>query len=313
MIFPRPRILVSRCLGFDACRYNGERLHHVLTDQLLPFADVVTVCPEVDMGMTVPRDPIRVIEKERTLRLIQPSTGKDYTATMTTFSTTFLDDCGPLDGAILKSRSPSCGVSDTKYFSHESDTASQRRGAGLFARAFKDRFPILPVEDDQQLLKHRRQDQLLTAVYIWADFRTTVLPEPRENLVQFHTRNKFLFMARHQSILKTMDRLVADYTGEVNDLERYQKLLATLLSKAPRIGNQVKVLRYFFGRIAKVLTPKERIQFNHSLYEFHAGRGSVHPMRKMLETWSRNSDESDLQFRRFFEPYPPQLNPWNPS
>ncbi|NOZ74955.1 MAG: DUF523 domain-containing protein, partial [FCB group bacterium] len=82
MNFPRPRILVSRCLGFAACRYDGACLPDGFIDRLRPYVEFHTVCPEVDLGMTIPRDPIRVIETGTMLLLIQPSTGREYTQEM---------------------------------------------------------------------------------------------------------------------------------------------------------------------------------------------------------------------------------------
>lgn len=103
MKHPTPRILVSRCLGYDACRYDGQKLSDPRIETLSKFAEIVTVCPEMDMGMSVPRDPIRIVKQNADFRLIQPSTGKDFTDTMDRFSTSFLQSDTIFDGAILKS------------------------------------------------------------------------------------------------------------------------------------------------------------------------------------------------------------------
>ncbi|MFQ6613276.1 MAG: DUF523 and DUF1722 domain-containing protein, partial [Fidelibacterota bacterium] len=245
MSFTRPRILVSRCLGFDACRYDGACLPHDFIDRLRPQVDFITVCPEVDLGLPVPRDPIRIVKQGNSLRLFQPSSGRDFTEPMNLFTRNFFSGSPSLDGAVFKSRSPSCAIRDAKYFRARDDVHPVRRGPGLFARAILNRSPRLPVMDEEKLLTPRAQDRFLTAVFLQADFRSTVSNRSRRSLFQFHTRHRLFFRARNQSILKRMDRLVDGYSGKSRERVRYRTLLSDLLVRGPRIDNQVKILQEY--------------------------------------------------------------------
>ena len=106
-----PIVVVSQCLGFAAVRYNGQMLQDGFVKALADHVQFVQVCPEVGIGLGVPRDPIRIVSDKNGRRLVQPASGRDLTTDMTRFSDGFLSGAGPVDGFILKSRSPSCGAS----------------------------------------------------------------------------------------------------------------------------------------------------------------------------------------------------------
>ena len=114
-IFPRPVVVISKCLGSEYCRYDGQMISCETAEKLRPFAEFIPICPECEIGLGVPRDPIRLVNG-RALRLVQPATGLDITEKMQGFVTDFLDKLQIVDGFILKSKSPSCGLRTTKLF-----------------------------------------------------------------------------------------------------------------------------------------------------------------------------------------------------
>jgi len=110
----RPRVVVSRCLGFEACRYNGEMVEADWLEELQSKADVIPVCPEMLAGLGVPRKPINLYMKADSVHVIQDETGLDVTVALEVASDEFLSTLGDVDAFILKSRSPSCGLGATK-------------------------------------------------------------------------------------------------------------------------------------------------------------------------------------------------------
>ena len=102
MEFRRPRILISKCLEFDACRYDGKMISNVYINTLKNYVDFITVCPEVEIGLGVPRDPIHLIKTKNKLTLFQPSTKSDLGAKMKSFSKEFMGSINYLDGIIFK-------------------------------------------------------------------------------------------------------------------------------------------------------------------------------------------------------------------
>ena len=116
MKYVRPNIVISRCLEFDACRYDGQMINNNYISLMKDHIDFITVCPEVEIGMGIPRDTIHLVEKKGQSMLIQSKTNKDYALEMVNFSDKYLSKINEIDGFILKSRSPSCGILSTKIY-----------------------------------------------------------------------------------------------------------------------------------------------------------------------------------------------------
>jgi uncharacterized protein YbbK (DUF523 family) len=170
MRFARPRIVVSRCIDFDACRYNGQVIRFSLREELEPHVDFAPVCPELEIGLGVPRDPIRILERNGR-RLVQPSTGRDLTGDMRRFSDRHLAAIGEVDGFILKSRSPSCGVHDARVHRDETSDEASALGPGMFAERVLDLFPHAAIEDEASLREPDARHRFLTAVFALAATR----------------------------------------------------------------------------------------------------------------------------------------------
>ena len=96
--FPKPRVVISKCLGFDACRFNGDILQDGFVAKLQGHVDFVPVCPEVEIGLGTPRPPVRLVSAPEGLSMIQPLTGADLTDSMRRFSAQFLDSLQGVDG-----------------------------------------------------------------------------------------------------------------------------------------------------------------------------------------------------------------------
>ena len=179
----KPRVVLSRCLEIEACRYNGQGIRSSVVRLLDPHVDYVPVCPEVEIGLGVPRDPIRVeragdgegatLDSEHgPLRLVQPSTERDLTERMLGFSESFADTTGEVDGLLLKSRSPSCGIQDVKVYAGEAPVTG--RGTGLFAAVMRDRYPHTAMEDEGRLTNAEIRHHWLTRVWASARLRAAL-------------------------------------------------------------------------------------------------------------------------------------------
>ena len=171
--FPTPVVVVSKCLGFAACRYDGAVVEDGFVARLDHHARLVTVCPEVEIGLGVPRDKIRMVGAGADRRLVQPATGRDLTDAMRAFAAGFLDRLGEgaVDGFILKSRSPSCGVRDCKVFVDWETEDTLDLGPGVFARTVAELWPGVPVEDEERLTDRSVLIDFLSRLYDRARLR----------------------------------------------------------------------------------------------------------------------------------------------
>jgi uncharacterized protein YbbK (DUF523 family) len=167
----RPIVVISRCIDFDSCRYNGQVIRASLREELEPHVELRPICPELEIGLGVPRDPVQLVRSSEDLRMVQPSTGRDLTGAMNAFSRSYLDQVPDADGFILKARSPSCGVRDAKHFHLDGEQAEHEHGPGLFAARILERFPHAAVEDEVRLTDSRIRDQFLKKVRALAYLR----------------------------------------------------------------------------------------------------------------------------------------------
>ena len=142
-----PTIVFSRCLGFDSCRYNGQSISDPAVESLKKHVNAVTVCPEVEIGLGVPRDPIRIILLNGEYRLYQPASGRDVTYEMRAFTDRFLDSLGEVDGFVLKYGSPSCGPRGVKVYDGYSVNKRPLAGPGFFGGRVVERFQGVPLEE----------------------------------------------------------------------------------------------------------------------------------------------------------------------
>lgn len=161
----RPKVFVSRCLGFAACRWNGAIIQDRFIEGLKNYVDFVHACPEVGVGLGVPRSPVRIVLKGDAEHLIQLDTQRDITQDMYLFSERLLDSLEGVNGFILKDRSPSCGIKDIKVYSGIDKNNSISLTSGLFAQAVLNRFPGLPIETEGSLRNFAIRERFLTRLF----------------------------------------------------------------------------------------------------------------------------------------------------
>jgi uncharacterized protein YbgA (DUF1722 family)/uncharacterized protein YbbK (DUF523 family) len=296
-------------LELDACRYNGQSIRAPFVKKLLPFVDVTPTCPEVEIGLGVPRDPIRLVSSREQIRLVQPSTQRDLTDLMHAFSDRFLGEAGDVDGFILKSRSPSCGIKDTKVHSSGETPQPIGRGPGMFGEAVLERFPRAAVEDEGRLTNFRLRHHFLTQLYANARLREARARGTARALVDYHTRHKFLLMACHQDATRALGRIVANPAK--NDIDGwfagYAEEMARALARPARTGATVNALMHVFGYVSDDLTAKEKAHFLDVLVEFREGRLELHAPLSILQSWIARFEQPYLEAQVFLEPYPKPL------
>ena len=154
---------MSKCLGFEPCRWNGEMVNDRFVKLLGSFADFTPVCPEMEIGLGVPRDPVRLVDAKDGVRLIQPASQKDCTADMQVFCARFLDSLHEVDGFVLKGplSPPSCGPVDVRIYSGSQKGASSRRGPGMFGQAVLQSFSHLAVEHEGRVHNFQIREHFL--------------------------------------------------------------------------------------------------------------------------------------------------------
>jgi uncharacterized protein YbgA (DUF1722 family)/uncharacterized protein YbbK (DUF523 family) len=305
----KPRIVVSSCIEFDHCRYNGLMISSEVVEKLKDFVEFVPVCPEVEIGLGVPRDPIRIVRADEKLSLVQPATGRALTNAMERFAARFLDALPAVDGFILKGRSPSCGLKDVKIYPAADKPSAVAKGMGLFGRAVTERFPLLPVEDEGRLSNFRIREHFLTRIFTLWRFRKLKSSPRMRDIVLFQAENKLLLMSYNQKELREMGRIVANpHRCPIEVLfSGYEEHLLKALAKPARYTSDINVLMHALGYFSERLTSEEKAFFLDSLEQYRDGKIPLSACLGVLRSWIVRFDEPYLEAQSYFEPYPAGL------
>jgi uncharacterized protein YbgA (DUF1722 family)/uncharacterized protein YbbK (DUF523 family) len=307
--FERPKLVVSACLGFRACRYNGQSLPQNIVATLEAHVDFVPVCPEIVIGLGVPRDPVRVVLDGPRRLLHQPATGRDFAAAMEGFCEGYLSQPGPVDGFLLKSRSPSCGIKDVKIYTSPEAGTRTTRGSGFFGGAVLNRFPGHPVEDEGRLLSFSIREHYLIRLFSLAAFRQVRSHGTVQELIRFHTRHKLLLLAYNQARMRALGRVVASYDKHnlPEVLDQYEGHLRQALANAPKYTSMINLLTHAFGGLSRGLSAGERRFFLNTIEEYRDERVPLSVPAHLLEAWAVRQGNSYLLEQSFLRPYPREL------
>jgi len=307
--FPKPTVVTSKCFEFDACRYNGAMIPNNFVQKLEPFIKFVPVCPEVEIGLGVPRDVIRVVEKKGKKLLVQPTTGKELSKSMYKFAEGFLNSLDSVEGFILKSRSPSCGVNNAKIFRDADNPAPIGKGPGLFAEKVLEKFPGAAIEDEGRLMNYNIREHFLTKLYTLARFREVSIKNTAKALIDFQSDNKFIFMSYNQREMRALGKIAANENKlPIEDvISEYEKHLHHALSNHPRRSTHINTLMHGLGYFSKKLTSKEKAYFLDLLDNYRNSKIPLSAILSVLESWIVKHEEEYLARQTFFEPYPREL------
>lgn len=307
--FAKPIVVVSKCLGFSHCRYNGLTISSHTIDKLKPYVEFKTVCPEVEIGLGIPRDPVRIVEEGDKLSLIQPSTGDNLTTKMTGFVGSFLNAVDEVDGFILKSRSPSCGIKDVRIYPGPGKVMASLKGSGFFGGAVLEKFPNLPVEDEGRLTNFKIREHFLTRLFTTAKFRLVKSSKSMKELAQFHTENKLLLMAYNQEKMRVLGKIVANADKRHLDelIKDYEENLIEVFSKVSRYTSNINVLMHGLGYFSKDISSNEKAFFLDSLERYRAEIIPLSVPLNIIRSLIVRFQEDYLMKQTFFKPYPEAL------
>jgi uncharacterized protein YbbK (DUF523 family)/uncharacterized protein YbgA (DUF1722 family) len=306
--FARPRVVVSKCLEFDACRYNGDVIYNDVIKKLMDYVDFVPVCPEVEIGLGTPRETIRIVKRDEDLLLLQPSTQRDVTNEMREFSLGYLSGVTDTDGFILKTRSPSCGLKEVKVYASTEKGPAIGHSSGLFGGKVAELFSHLAVEEEGRLNNFTIRDRFYTKLFTLAAFRH-ILPKGLDAISDFHMKNQFLFMAYSNPTLKVMNRLLKNIqkNGEEKTIQLYAQALHKLFNRAARNDSNRKVAAEIFKRFKPHLTAGEAAFFEELLQKYADKKEPFSSVATLLKSHAIRFDDHEILGQTFFAPYPELL------
>ena len=237
---------ISRCLLGEEVRVNGgHKLSKYCRDHLGAYFEHRDICPEVEIGMGIPREPIRLVEHgsedDPNIRVLEiKDSSKDYTEKLSSLADTKLPELDSLSGFIFMQNSPSCGAFRVKAY-HPNGNVLHTNGQGAFAGRLMKLMPWLPVEEAGRLLDAQLRENFVTRVFALYQWQNLVQKEPsRKKIIDFHSRHKYLVMAHSQRHYKLIGKLLARagfYSIDVLATRYRNLLMHGLKQRAGRKGN----------------------------------------------------------------------------
>jgi len=305
----KPTIVVSRCLGFCKCRYNGDVLSSDFVEMLKPYVNYITVCPEVEIGLGVPRNPVRLVNRDGKIELYQPAADRTFTQEMNQYAEELIRSLGNIHGFILKGRSPSCGIKDVKIYASAEKSSSSQKGVGIFAAQAIERYPNLPIEEEGRLTNYAIREHFLIKLYTMFRFQAVKESCSMKELVQFHSEYKFLLMAYHQNQLHQLGKIVANHENRSIDqvLELYEQHLGLAMLKAPSRSNYINAFMHIYGYFSDTLSEKERAFLLDRLQKYRADKVHISAIQNVMRAYSIQRNLDYLLNQAIWLPYPEEL------
>ncbi len=305
------RLGVSSCLLGNNVRYDGgHQQDRFLTDTLGQYVEYVPVCPEVECGFSIPREPLRLIGDPADPRLVTSGSGQDFTDQMKKWAIDKVKELArnDLDGFVFKSKSPSSGMARVKVYSEAGMPV--KKGVGIFARSFMDYFPHLPIEEDGRLHDPVLRENFIQRIFVhkrWRELESTA--KKRSGLIDFHTTHKLLLLSHNEKEYREMGRLVARAKDvPLSELfDRYEELLMIVLKKKSTIKKHTNVLSHIFGYFKNDLTDFEKEEVLEIIEQFHQGLIPLIVPLTLLKFFAKKFKQEYLVNQHYLDPHPLQL------
>jgi uncharacterized protein YbgA (DUF1722 family)/uncharacterized protein YbbK (DUF523 family) len=308
---PKIRMGISSCLLGNAVRYDGGHKHdRFLTETLGQYFEYVSVCPEVDCGMSIPRESMRLEGDPESPRLMTSRTRIDKTDQMTTWAETRVVELEQenLLGFIFKSDSPSSGMERVKVYNEKNMAA--RKGIGLFARAFMDHYPLLPVEEEGRLHDPELRENFIERVFSLARWRALRIEKPnRSALITFHTTHKYLLLSHSTRHYQALGKLIgaAKQIPMEKLLDTYQHLFMEALKLKATQKKHANVLMHMAGYFKKQITADEKKELFHILERYRNQHLPLIVPITLLQHYVRKYQEPYLLQQYYLNPHPIEL------
>jgi uncharacterized protein YbgA (DUF1722 family)/uncharacterized protein YbbK (DUF523 family) len=311
-ILPPVRIGISSCLLGERVRFDGNHKRDAfLVEVFGRHVTWVPVCPEVERGLGVPRETMRLEQHGPEIRLVTPKTGADHTDRLRTFAAQRLTALGRerLCGYILKKDSPSCGMERVRLYS--STGVPDRSGQGLFAAALMQRFPHLPVEEEGRLQDPRLRENFVTRVFAYQRWgQMTEQKITRAGLQQFHAQHKFVLVAHSQTGTRRVGRILA-HPGQFPDEQAwaaaYLDGFTEVMRRAPTRRGHTNVLQHLAGYVSAPLDRDERAELTEMIEQYRRGLLPLIVPVTLIRHYVRKFQVPYLLDQVYLSPHPHEL------
>jgi uncharacterized protein YbgA (DUF1722 family)/uncharacterized protein YbbK (DUF523 family) len=306
-----PIIGMGACIAGEPVRYNGDSKRGNNQVNLLDqHFTLRTFCPEVGIGLGVPRETIRLVGDVDAPRAMDSSTQtNDYTLKLQRYAAHVLDQEPDMCAYLLVKGSPSCGFERVKRY-NEAGNAMGRDARGIFAAALHKLDPLLPLEDDGRLHDAPLRESFVCRAMVYHDWKTTVKQGlSKKILINFYSRHKYLLMAHDHNTYKQAGKLLA--TSGQQSLDSLSAELIRLvmqgLGKTASRGSHANTLQHVMGYLKRAVSSRERQQLADTIEQYQQGSIPLVVPITLLRHHFSNHPDAYIDQQSFLQPYPDPL------
>lgn len=308
------KIGISSCLLGNEVRFDGQHKHdHFITDTLGRWCEFVPVCPEVECGLPIPREAMRLVGTKDDYRLLTNKTGRDITPQMVKWAGPRLEQLAQEDlvAFIFKTKSPSSGVRAVKVYKENGDVA-WRDGRGIFARMFIERFPEIPYEDEGRLHDPGIRENFIEKIFVLHRWKESLRDggaaagSEAAALVDFHARHKYVFMAHSQDKLKLLGKITAEAgSKDLEQLrEQYFTQMLQILDIKKTTASNINTLQHIMGYFKKNISSDEKAEMLELIEKYRSGYVPLIVPLTLLNHFTRKYNEPYLEKQWYLNPHP---------
>jgi len=305
------RLGISRCLLGDEVRFDGgHKRDNFLTDVLGRYVEWVPICPEVEAGLGTPREAMRLVGHPQHARLVTIKSGTDHTTELLTMTAKRLKELNDLDlsGYVFKKDSPSCGIERVRIYNEHG--MPSRNGVGLFAQAFVEQFPLIPVEEEGRLLDAGLRENFIERVFCYRRFQDLAHNGvTRQAVVRFHTIHKYLLLSHSQSHYQQLGRLVgqAQRYRPKQLAMKYGELFMKALAVKATVRKHVNVLQHILGYFKTQLGAANKAELLGVISDYHQGLTPLIVPLTLIKHYVHLFDVGYIQDQVYLNPHPKEL------
>jgi len=303
-------IAISSCLQGQEVRFDSSHKHNrYITDTLGEYFDYQPYCPEVAIGLGIPRPPIRLVKVGEQIRVRGvKDPNQDVTYELKAYSQQVAGECSHISGYIFKSRSPSCGTERVKVYSESGNPIDN--SPGIFAAGIMRAHPSLPVEEEGRLMDPHLRENFIERVFIyhrWQQYQLTGLTA--SSLVEFHTQHKFIIQAHDETVYRKLGRLVADAGKNhlADTAEEYLTLLMQALKKLATNKTHTNVLQHIMGFLKESMSADDKKELLEAIEDYRLEKLPLIVPITLIKHYLRQHPNEYISSQYYLQPHPKEL------
>uniref|UniRef100_UPI002FD403D5 YbgA family protein n=1 Tax=Aliidiomarina halalkaliphila TaxID=2593535 RepID=UPI002FD403D5 len=299
---------ISACLLGQKVRYDGgHKASSFCQQDLGKHVEYLPLCPEVGIGMSVPRPTIRLVGDSDAPQAVVQKTGENVTEQLAAFARVRESQLVKLSGYILCAKSPSCGMERVRVYDEESN-ANRKEGMGIFAAELRRMFPAMPMEEDGRLNDPLLRENFVLRLYVYHDWKSLPKPVSKRDLYEFHARHKLLLLAHDQPTYRRLGRELGEVSALSDEFAtRYIETLMGALSAPASRRDHTNVLQHIQGYFSDQLNDVQRQELTDLILRYRHGEEPLAAPLTLMNSYLRQYPDAYLQTQSYFQPYPNDL------